>query len=49
MGVTIHYTLITRDPATVLQALMTVAEEAKRGGYEYEEIDEFLEGGGDEE
>jgi hypothetical protein len=38
MGVTIHYTLITRDPATVLQALMTVAEEAKRGGYEYEEI-----------
>jgi len=38
MGVTIHYTLITRDPATVIRACRTVAEEAKRGGYEYEEI-----------
>jgi hypothetical protein len=38
MGVTVHYTLITRDPATVIRACRTVAEEAKRGGYEYEEI-----------
>jgi hypothetical protein len=38
MGVTIHYTFITRDPATVIRACRTVAEEAGRAGYRCEEV-----------
>jgi hypothetical protein len=38
MGVTIHYTFITRDPATVIRACRTVVEEAGRAGYRCEEV-----------
>ena len=38
MGVTIHWTFITRDPATVIRACRAVAEEAKKAGYRCEEF-----------
>jgi len=38
MGVTIHYTLITRDPATVINACKVLIEEAARAGYRYEMV-----------
>ena len=38
MGVTIHYTLITCDPATVCNACRITVEEAVRAGYGYEVV-----------
>lgn len=38
MGVTIHYTFITHDPATVINACKVLIEEAARAGYRYEMI-----------
>jgi len=38
MGVTIHYTLITHDPATVIRACRIVAEEAAKAGYRCEAV-----------
>jgi len=38
MGVTIHYTLITCDPATVCNACRIAVEEATRAGYRCEEV-----------
>jgi hypothetical protein len=38
MGVTIHYTLITCDPATVCNACRITVEEAVKAGYGYEMV-----------
>ena len=38
MGITIHWTFITRDPATVIRACWAVAEEAEKTGYRCEEF-----------